>query len=80
MESLSLLDPPFASDESGSVEIVVKQGDREAVIYSGDDLSESDFPLNVDYTSEDGDEAVAYVYVNGEEYDSFPVELSAVAD
>lgn len=71
---------PFAEDETGSVRIIVKQGEKETVLYSGDDLDQNSFPINVDYISDNGDEAVAIIYVNGEEYDRNTIKLSAVAD
>ena len=79
---ISILENPFSEDEggTGSLEIVVIQGDKEESIYNQEDLTENSFPLNINYTSDSGDEAVAVVYVNGQEYSRSAVELSAVAD
>ena len=71
---------PFKEEETGSLKIVVKQGEKEKVLYNGEDLDQDSFPINVDYVSDNGDQAQAIIYVNGEEYDRYTVELSAVAD
>ena len=77
---ISVTDSPFVDDETGSIEVTVTQGDKETVVYSEDNMTEQSFPLNIDYTSDSDEEAVATIYINGEEYDSFTVDLSAVAD
>ena len=71
---------PFGEDETGSVRIVVTQGEKETVLYSQEGLTSDSFPINVNYISDLGDEAEAVIYVNGEEYDRYAVKLSAVAD
>ena len=77
---ISILESPFEGEESGRLEIVVKQGDQESVVYSEENMTQQAFPLNLDYISDSEEEAIATVYINGEEYSSFPIELSAVAD
>ena len=77
---ISLSTSPFAEGQTGSLEIVVEQGERQDVIYTNDSISSQAFPLNVDYTSPDGEEAIATIYVNGEKYNTINIDLSAVAD
>lgn len=77
---VSLLTSPFAQGETGSLEIVIEQDNNKETIYSETDLDEKAFPLNIDYISDSGEDAVAVIYINGEEYSRSPVELSAVAD
>lgn len=77
---VSVLDSPFKEGEAGALRIVVEQKGESQTIYSKDDVTDSAFPLNIDFSSDSGEEAIATVYVNGEEYNRFNIDLSAVAD
>ncbi|MBQ9157108.1 MAG: Stk1 family PASTA domain-containing Ser/Thr kinase [Eubacterium sp.] len=78
--TISMEDSPFAEGESGSLSIEVEQDGETRQVYSNESATAESFPININYQSEIGEEAIATIYVNGEEYDSYSLSLSAVAD
>lgn len=78
--TVSIDEEPFEDGASGSVRLVLTQGSWQSTIYTKDGLTNDDFPLNVTFEgSTDGDGTVT-MYVNGEEYDSYDVTLTAIDD
>ena len=79
--SISITDSPFEEEgETGKVELILEQNDSTKTIYSNGKATSDSFPLNVDFDSKSGDDAVVVMYVDGMEYDSYSVEWNAVAD
>lgn len=79
--SFTVGDSPFDDENpSGKVELILTQGDSRKTLYSADNATTDSFPLDISFETESDEEAQITMYVNGEEYDVFTVELNAVAD
>lgn len=78
--SVEVLDSPFEEAEHGSIELVLVQGNSTKTIYSNHNASSNVFPLGISFESSSGRDAEVKFYVNGQEYNSYPVDWNAVAD
>ena len=72
---------PFDEDNpSGKVELILEQDGHKETLYSDNNATADSFPLSVSFDTESDAEALVKMYVNGEIYDMYTVELNAVAD
>jgi len=71
---------PFKEGESGHLEMVLEQGDTTISIYSKNDVSNDDFPMNLTFDGIQEGSGNVILYVNGEEVASYPVMIQAIAD
>ena len=78
--TLMLDSGPFEEGESGYLEMVLEQGDSTISIYSKSDISNDDFPMNLTFEGIQEGSGNVILYVNGEEYASYPVMIQAIAD
>ena len=78
--TLMLDSGPFEEGESGYVEMVLEQDNSSATIYAKSDVSNDDFPLNLTFDGIQEGSGTVIMYVNGEEYASYPVMIQAIAD
>ena len=71
---------PFEEGESGYLEMVLEQGDSTISIYSKSGVSNDDFPMNLTFEGIQEGSGNVILFVNGEEYASYPVMVQAIAD
>ena len=60
--------------------MVLRQGSSTQTIYSEDDADVDSSPVSVAFESDSGRDATVLFYVNGQEYNSYPVTWERVAD
>ena len=77
---VEVYDPPFEEGETADIELVLRQGSSTQTIYSEDDADVDSFPVSVAFESDSGRDATVLFYVNGQEYNSYPVTWERVAD
>ena len=73
-------DSPFQEDETGTVKLVMKQNGKKTVVFDEDGMTSEDFPLEVTFDAEEEGKASVTMYINGEEYGTYPVTVNAMAD
>ncbi len=78
--SVTIEDSPFASGQSGNVELILSQSGEESSIYTKDNASAEDFPLTVQFEAMEEGEGSVTMIVNGEEYDTYTVNAEAVEE
>lgn len=78
--TVQIYDSPFEEGESGDIELVLEQGTSTKTIYSETDANADSFPVDVAFESDSGRDATVLFYVNGQEYNSYPVTWERVAD
>ena len=78
--TLMLDSGPFEEGESGYLEMVLEQGDSTISIYSKSGVSNDDFPMNLTFEGIQEGSGNVILFVNGEEYASYPVMVQAIAD
>lgn len=78
--TVQVYDSPFEEGETGDIELVLEQGNSTKTIYSEDDADSDSFPVDVAFESDSGRDATVLFYVNGQEYNSYPVVWERVAD
>lgn len=71
---------PFQEDETGTVKLVMKQNGKKTVVFDEDGMTSEDFPLEVTFDAEEEGKATVTMYINGEEYNTYPVTVNAMAD
>lgn len=71
---------PFEDGETGDVELVLKQGNSRATIYSEEGASSASFPLHSTFSGEEEGSAVVILYIDDVEYERKTVEIHAVED
>lgn len=71
---------PFEEGSSGKVKLVLKQDSWKSTIYSRNNADNDDFPLDVTFEGDREGNGTVIMYVNGQEYGSYDVNLSAIAD
>lgn len=77
---VQVFDSPFEDGETGDIELVLEQGNSTRTIYSEEDADADSFPVDVSFESDSGRDATVLFYVNGQEYNSYPVVWERVAD
>lgn len=77
---VQIFDSPFEEGETGDIELVLEQGNSTRTIYSEEDADAESFPVDVSFESDSGRDATVLFYVNGQEYNSYPVVWERVAD
>ena len=77
---VQVYDSPFEEGETGDIELVLEQGNSTQTIYSEEDADSDSFPVDVSFESDSGRDATVIFYVNGQEYNSYPVTWERVAD
>lgn len=77
---INILESPFAEDESGSLELVLSQGSKKTSLINKNHASSADFPIYKSFTTTSEDPCTVTMYVNGTQYETYDVELSAVPD
>lgn len=77
---VQVFDSPFEDGETGDIELVLEQGNSTRTIYSEEDADAESFPVDVSFESDSGRDATVLFYVNGQEYNSYPVVWERVAD
>ncbi len=78
--TVQVYDSPFEEGETGDIELVLEQGNSTKTIYSEEDADSDSFPVDVAFESDSGRDATVLFYVNGQEYNSYPVVWERVAD
>lgn len=78
--SVNIDEQPFDEGSSGSVKLVLKQDSWESTIYSKSSISNDDFPLNVTFEGDRDGAGTVIMYINGKEYNTYSVNLSAISD
>lgn len=78
--SVNIDEQPFEDGASGSVKLVLKQDSWESTIYSKSNLSNNDFPLSVTFEGDREGSGTVIMYINGKEYNTYSVNLSAISD
>lgn len=78
--TVQIYDSPFEEGESGDIELVLEQGTSTKTIYAETDANADSFPVDVAFESDSGRDATVLFYVNGQEYNSYPVIWERVAD
>lgn len=78
--SVNIDEKPFDEDSSGSVKLVLKQDSWESTIYSKSNISNDDFPLNITFEGDREGSGTVIMYVDGKEYNTYSVNLSAISD
>lgn len=78
--SVNVIDSPLEEEETGVIELVLVQGNSRKTIYSEKNATSDSFPLEVSFESSSGRDAEVQFFVNGQEYNSYPVDWNAVAD
>ena len=80
-EATLMLDSgPFEEGQSGYVELVLEQGDSKTTVFSKSNVTNDDFPMNLTFDGTQEGSGTVIMYVNGEEYASYPVMIQAIAD
>lgn len=77
---ITIEETPFAEEETGTVKLVLKQNGQEKTIYSQSGMSSSDFPFHYTFTGKEEGTAVVVMYINGNEYQQYDVDIRAVED
>lgn len=78
--SVNIEEQPFDEGSSGSVKLVLKQDSWESTIYSKSSVSNDDFPLNITFEGDREGGGTVIMYVNGKQYNTYSVNLSAISD
>lgn len=78
--SVNIEEQPFDEGASGSVKLVLKQDSWESTIYSKSSVSNDDFPLNITFEGDREGGGTVIMYVNGKQYNTYSVNLSAISD
>lgn len=78
--SVNIDEQPFDEGSSGSVKLVLKQDSWESTIYSKSNISNDDFPLNVTFEGDREGSGTVIMYVNGKQYNTYSVSLTAISD
>lgn len=78
--SINIEEQPFDEGASGSVKLVLKQDSWESTIYSKSSVSNDDFPLNITFEGDREGGGTVIMYVNGKQYNTYSVNLSAISD
>lgn len=78
--SVNIEEQPFDEGTSGSVKLVLKQDSWESTIYSKSSVSNDDFPLNITFEGDREGGGTVIMYVNGKQYNTYSVNLSAISD
>lgn len=78
--SVNIDEQPFDEGSSGSVKLVLKQDSWESTIYSKSSISNDDFPLNITFEGDREGAGTVIMYINGKEYNTYSVNLSAISD
>ena len=78
--TVQVYDSPFEEGEIGDIELVLEQGNSTKTIYSETGADSDSFPVDVAFESDSGRDATVLFYVNGQEYNSYPVVWERVAD
>lgn len=78
--SVNIEEQPFDEGASGSVKLVLKQDSWESTIYSKGSVSNDDFPLNITFEGDREGGGTVIMYVNGKQYNTYSVNLSAISD
>lgn len=78
--SVNIDEQPFEEGSSGSVKLVLKQDSWESTIYSKSSLSNDDFPLSVTFEGDREGSGTVIMYINGKEYNTYSVNLTAISD
>ena len=77
---VQVLEPPFEEGETADIELVLRQGSSTRTLYSEEDADVDSFPVDVSFESDSGRDAEVLFYVDGQEYNSYPVVWERVAD
>ena len=78
--SVNIEEQPFDEGASGSIKLVLKQDSWESTIYSKSSVSNDDFPLNITFEGDREGGGTVIMYVNGKQYNTYSVNLSAISD
>lgn len=78
--SVNIDEQPFEEGSSGSVKLVLKQDSWESTIYSKSNISNDDFPLNITFEGDREGSGTVIMYINGKQYNTYSVNLSAISD
>lgn len=78
--SVNIDEQPFDEGSSGSVKLVLKQDSWESTIYSKSNISNDDFPLNITFEGDREGSGTVIMYINGKQYNTYSVNLSAISD
>lgn len=78
--NVTIDEQPFDEGSSGSVKLVLKQDSWESTIYSKSSVSNDDFPLDVTFEGDREGSGTVIMYINGKEYNTYSVNLSAISD
>ena len=78
--SVNIEEQPFDEGSSGSIKLVLKQDSWESTIYSKSSVSNDDFPLNITFEGDREGGGTVIMYVNGKQYNTYSVNLSAISD
>ena len=78
--SVNIDEQPFDEGSSGSVKLVLKQDSWESTIYSKSNISNDDFPLNVTFEGDREGSGTVIMYVDGKQYNTYSVSLTAISD
>ncbi len=78
--SVNIDEQPFEDGASGSVKLVLQQDSWESTIYSKSNISNDDFPLNVTFEGDREGSGTVIMYVDGKQYNTYSVSLTAISD
>ncbi|MDO4977192.1 MAG: Stk1 family PASTA domain-containing Ser/Thr kinase [Eubacteriales bacterium] len=77
---VTIEESPFEEGETGSIRLALEENGVEETIYSKNKVTSANFPLHNVFEAKKEGMATVIIYVNGEEYGTQQVKVTAVAD